>query len=107
ENPNPYNRIDLIMRTVLGSPAFTHRRPAGRICPMALSCCGNLPNRTANDMSRRLITALQSPACYPHETTEIRVLETHISWVLLTGPYAYKIKKPVNPGFLDFSTLEK
>jgi hypothetical protein len=38
---------------------------------------------------------------------DIRLVETHISWVLLTGPYAYKIKKPVNLGFLDFSTLEK
>jgi aminoglycoside phosphotransferase family enzyme/predicted kinase len=36
----------------------------------------------------------------------VRVLETHISWVLLTGEYAYKIKKPVNLGFLDFSSLE-
>lgn len=36
-----------------------------------------------------------------------QVLETHISWVLLLGPYAYKIKKPVSLGFLDFSTLEK
>ena len=34
------------------------------------------------------------------------MVETHISWVLLTGSYAYKIKKPVNLGFLDFSTLE-
>ena len=37
----------------------------------------------------------------------IHVVETHISWVVLTGPYAYKIKKPVNLGFLDFSTLDK
>jgi aminoglycoside phosphotransferase family enzyme/gluconate kinase len=36
----------------------------------------------------------------------VRVLETHISWVLLTGAWAYKIKKPVDLGFLDFSTLE-
>jgi aminoglycoside phosphotransferase family enzyme len=34
------------------------------------------------------------------------VVETPISWVVLTGQHAYKIKKPVNPGFLDFSTLE-
>ncbi|WP_197995685.1 bifunctional aminoglycoside phosphotransferase/ATP-binding protein [Gimesia algae] len=34
------------------------------------------------------------------------MLETHISWVLLTGPYAYKLKKPVDLGFVDFSTLE-
>ena len=36
-----------------------------------------------------------------------QILETHISWVLLTGPYAYKIKKPVNLGFLNFSTLDR
>ncbi len=36
----------------------------------------------------------------------VSVLETHISWVLLTGEYAYKIKKPVDLGFLDFTTLE-
>ena len=36
-----------------------------------------------------------------------RVIETHISWVILTGNFAYKIKKPVNLGFVDFSTLEK
>jgi aminoglycoside phosphotransferase family enzyme/predicted kinase len=38
---------------------------------------------------------------------EVEVMETHISWVLLAGPFAYKIKKAVNLGFLDFGTLEK
>ena len=37
----------------------------------------------------------------------MELIETHISWVLLAGDLAYKIKKPVNPGFLDFTTLEK
>ncbi|MFN2309402.1 MAG: AAA family ATPase [Gammaproteobacteria bacterium] len=55
----------------------------------------------------RLIAALQDPARFPHPVERFQVIETHISWVLLTGPYAYKIKKPVNLGFLDFSTLEK
>ncbi|WP_198244107.1 AAA family ATPase [methane-oxidizing endosymbiont of Gigantopelta aegis] len=41
------------------------------------------------------------------EAEAVERVETHISWVLLTGKYAYKIKKPVNLGFLDFSTLEK
>lgn len=54
-----------------------------------------------------LIQALHRPACYGHPMRDIRLVETHISWVLLTGPYAYKIKKPVNLGFLDFSSLEK
>ena len=51
------------------------------------------------------ITALRDPARYAHPVTRIDVLETHISWVILTGQYAYKIKKPLNLGFLDFSTL--
>ena len=38
-------------------------------------------------------------------TAELR--ETHISWVILCGDFAYKIKKPVNFGFLDFSSLER
>src|SRR3989338_7950313 len=52
-----------------------------------------------------LIRALLDPACYGHAITQIELIETHISWVLLTGEYAYKIKKPMNLGFLDFSTL--
>ncbi|HHX83033.1 MAG TPA: hypothetical protein GX696_08650, partial [Pseudomonadaceae bacterium] len=58
-------------------------------------------------MTNQLLEALQSPACYPHPTGDIRLLETHISWVLLTGDFVYKIKKPVDLGFLDFSTLAK
>jgi aminoglycoside phosphotransferase family enzyme/predicted kinase len=45
------------------------------------------------------------PAAYPHRCDSIELIETHISWVLLTGEFAYKIKKPVDFGFLDFSTL--
>ncbi|GAB6067280.1 AAA family ATPase [Methylothermus subterraneus] len=54
-----------------------------------------------------LIQALLDPAVYDHPTQTLRCRETHISWILLTGPYAYKIKKPLNLGFLDFSTLTK
>lgn len=55
----------------------------------------------------RLVAALHDPACYPHRVDTITVLETHISVVLLTGGTAYKLKKPLALGFLDFSTLEK
>lgn len=55
----------------------------------------------------KLIRGLMSSIAYPHPVAGIRLIETHISWVLLTGKYAYKIKKPVDFGFLDFSTLEK
>lgn len=54
-----------------------------------------------------LIQALLNPAAYPHTVTHIELIETHISWVLLTGQYAYKIKKNVQFDFLDFSTLDK
>lgn len=53
-----------------------------------------------------LIHALMDPSCYDHAVGQVQLVETHISWVLLTGMYAYKIKKPVDLGFLDFSTLE-
>ncbi len=56
-------------------------------------------------MSQALIAALQNPALYPHPVEQFQVIETHISWVILTGPFAYKIKKPVNFGFLDFTEL--
>jgi hypothetical protein len=59
------------------------------------------------DAQENLVRALQHPLVYDHPVGRITVLETHISWVILTGEYAYKIKKAVNFGFLDFSTLEK
>jgi aminoglycoside phosphotransferase family enzyme/predicted kinase len=52
-----------------------------------------------------LLAALSDPAFYPHPVRRVELIQTHISWVLLTGSYAYKIKKPVNLGFLDFTTL--
>lgn len=54
-----------------------------------------------------LLQALQNPDVYPHPVEAVSLIETHISWILLTGRYAYKLKKPVNLGFLDFTTLEK
>jgi aminoglycoside phosphotransferase family enzyme/predicted kinase len=54
-----------------------------------------------------MIQGLLRPGVYRHETDSIRLVETHCAWVVLTGQYVYKIKKPVNFGFLDFSTLEK
>ncbi len=52
-----------------------------------------------------LIRALFSPARYPAGVAQVELVQTHISWVLLAGDFAYKIKKPVKLPFLDFSTL--
>lgn len=56
-----------------------------------------------------LIQQMMQPEFYPHPVHEnpIRLMQTHVSYVLLTGDYAYKLKKPVNFGFLDYSTLEQ
>ncbi|MGI9303380.1 MAG: AAA family ATPase [Gammaproteobacteria bacterium] len=56
---------------------------------------------------RPWIEQLLNRRCYDHDVHELKLIETHISWVILTGPYAYKIKKPVNLGFADFSTLKR
>ncbi len=55
-----------------------------------------------------LIEQMKQPEFYPHPVKEpIELIQTHASYVLLTGDYAYKLKKTVNFGFLDFSTLSK
>ncbi|MDV2989845.1 MAG: AAA family ATPase [Dehalogenimonas sp.] len=55
-----------------------------------------------------VITALLQPSQYPDECPQqVELLQTQMSFVLLTGKYAYKIRKPVNLGYVDYSTLEK
>lgn len=56
-----------------------------------------------NDL-QTLVTQLRRPAAFPHPVAQVDCIETHISWVLLAGDYAYKLKKPLDLGFLDFST---
>jgi aminoglycoside phosphotransferase family enzyme/predicted kinase len=51
------------------------------------------------------ITALLAPDQFDHPVAAIELIETHISWVILTGDFVYKIKKPVDFGFLNFTTL--
>ncbi|MDD5057718.1 MAG: AAA family ATPase [Sideroxydans sp.] len=63
----------------------------------------NLSNHFATQ--QQLIAALREPRRYPHAAKNVRVIETHISWVLLAGRFAYKIKKAVNLGFLDYTEL--
>jgi aminoglycoside phosphotransferase family enzyme len=55
----------------------------------------------------KLPQALMNPNAYPDPTTQVELIQTHISYVFLTQTFVYKIKKAVNFGFLDFSTLEK
>jgi aminoglycoside phosphotransferase family enzyme/predicted kinase len=55
----------------------------------------------------QMIEALTVPAAYPDRVGEVEVRQTHISAVFLAGPRVYKVKKPVQFGFLDFGTLAK
>ena len=50
------------------------------------------------------VERLLLPEAWPHPVERVKLVETHISWVFLTGPFAYKVKKPVKLEFLDFST---
>ena len=58
-------------------------------------------------LQKAVINALKRPEAYDEEVLYVKMLQTHISYVFLTGRFAYKIKKPVNFGFLDFTTLDK
>jgi len=55
----------------------------------------------------QLVAFLRLPGSYPHRPDTVRPVQTHISWVFIAPPFVFKVKKPVNLGFLDFSTLEK
>jgi len=61
----------------------------------------------ADDQYPEYIQALLQPTAYPYPVDSVQLLQTHISFVLLAGDMVYKFKKPVNFGFLDFSSLDK
>jgi len=54
-----------------------------------------------------LVQALLKPETYPHHPQKVELVQTQMSFLFLTGDYVYKVKKPVNLGFLDYTTLEK
>jgi len=64
------------------------------------------PVETMAELPRHLAGLMHADA-YPHEVREIRLVETHVSWVLLTGDYAYKIKRPVQFPFVDLRSMER
>ena len=68
------------------------------ICGQSVDSMSSLPPH---------IAALLSPEAYPHKVERVDLVQTHISYVFLAGDFVYKVKKPVDLGFLDFTTLEK
>lgn len=65
--------------------------------------------RMSDELARqeRLLPFLLNPRSYPHRPRAVRLVQTHSSFVFITPPWVFKVKKPVNFGFLDFSTLER
>jgi aminoglycoside phosphotransferase family enzyme len=58
-------------------------------------------------VQNQVVEALMKPEAYGEDTGKIELIQTHISFVFLTRNFVYKVKKAVNLGFLDFTTLEK
>lgn len=58
-------------------------------------------------MDAEHLQALLAPAAYPEPTTGVRLIQTHVSYIFITDSFVYKIKKPVDFGFLNFSTLDR
>jgi aminoglycoside phosphotransferase family enzyme len=58
-------------------------------------------------VQKRIVEALMKPEAYDEEPGEIELIQTHISFVFLTKSFVYKMKKAIDLGFLDFTTLEK
>ncbi len=67
---------------------------------------GRLQTLKLHDMPKH-IQAFFKPESYPHPVNKVEMIQTHASWVFLSGAFAYKFKKPVDFGFMDFSTLAK
>jgi len=79
--------------------SFIHKRKVAK----------RLEGSRFNKMSvqKQVVEALMKPEAYDEETGKIELIQTHISFVFLTRNFVYKVKKAVNFGFLDFTTLEK
>jgi uncharacterized protein len=67
------------------------------------------PSAGANQgaLPEKLLAFLANKRSYPHRPRNVHLIQTHASYIFLARPYVYKVKKSVNLGFLDFSTLEK
>lgn len=66
----------------------------------------NPTETTAPPDQLRMIAALRRAVAYPFPVSQVAVIETHISWVLLAGEHAFKVKKAVGLDFLDYCTLD-
>lgn len=61
---------------------------------------------SASAITPHILESLRNPSAYPVQTRRVELIQTHVSWLFLTDTHVFKLKKPVNFGFLDFSTLD-
>lgn len=69
-------------------------------------CYNLIPDKKVSQLEA-LVEALLQPETYPHRPRQVELVQTQMSFIFLTGEYAYKVKKPVDLGYLDYTTLEK
>ena len=62
---------------------------------------------TESAITPHILESLRNPSAYPVPTGTVELLQTHVSWLFITDSHVFKLKKPVNFGFLDFSTIEQ
>jgi len=73
-----------------------------------MSTAATIPHASDGLLTQEhLLPFLLNPRSYPHQPRAVRLVQTHASFVFIAPPFVYKVKKPVNFGFLNFSTLEK
>ncbi|MDI6726471.1 MAG: hypothetical protein QMD32_05865, partial [Smithellaceae bacterium] len=64
--------------------------------------------KMGNYMTHQKITpAMLQPSFYPHRPDQVELIQTHVSYIFIVGDYVYKVKKDVNFGFLDFTSLDR
>ncbi|MDZ4164688.1 MAG: AAA family ATPase [Smithellaceae bacterium] len=56
---------------------------------------------------QKITPAMLEPSFYPHRPDQVELIQTHVSYIFIAGDYVYKVKKDVNFGFLDFTSLDK
>lgn len=86
--------------------------PKTRACLSVRVIRDELPMNSLNPLTgvarqEQLLPFLLNPNSYPHRPRRVRLVQTHSSLVFIAPPFVFKVKKPVNFGFLNFSTLER
>ncbi|HEX5773159.1 MAG TPA: kinase, partial [Geomobilimonas sp.] len=54
-----------------------------------------------------VVSALLKTSAYPEPTRTVQLIQTHVSFLFITDTHVYKVKKPVDFGFLDFTTVDR